>query len=248
MATQSKPPESLQPSHGRRAASYSGCVVGPVLLALGAWLMWGSEGLNLPLGKAMAIDPSRLSTAPLRDMLGDPPVINIDGFERTCMDCHRMFPPRAETPVRLMKHEHIVLDHGINDRCWNCHYDQDRNRLVLRGGRVIGFDEVVELCAKCHGPTYHDWQRGAHGRTNGYWDTTRGEMLRLQCTQCHDPHTPRVPAMEPLRPLPGPNTLRMGTPKDEGHGDFAHVRDPLRRGIDEEDAGCVPGTSTPRVP
>jgi len=169
-------------------------------------------------------------------MLGDPPVINIDGFDRTCMDCHRTFPPRPDTPVRLLKHEHVVLDHGINDRCRNCHYDADRDKLVLRGGVVIGYGEVEQLCAKCHGPTYRDWQRGAHGRTHGYWDTTRGEMVRLQCTQCHDPHNPRVPAMDPLWPLPGPDTLRVGIEQDASdHHGATQVHDPLRRSLGEED-------------
>ena len=210
--------------------------IGPVFLVIAAWFLWGPKGLDIPAHRAMTVGASRIPTTPRRDMLGDPPVINIDGFDRTCMDCHRMFPPRLDTPVRLLKHQDIILDHGINDRCRNCHYDEDRNKLVLRGGAVIGYDEVAQLCAKCHGPTYHDWERGAHGRTNGYWDTSRGAMIRLQCTQCHDPHNPRVPAMDPLWPLPGPNTLRMGAPEDTARRAATHVRDPLRRAFGKEDA------------
>ncbi len=209
--------------------SWAGYAAAPVFIAVGAWFVWGIEGVDIPSHRAMAVNRAWLSSVPRRDMLGDPPVINIDGFERTCMDCHRMFPPRADTPVRLLKHQHIILDHGINDRCRNCHYEQDRNKLVLRGGKVIGYEQVALLCAKCHGPTYRDWQRGAHGRTNGYWDVTRGERVRLHCTQCHDPHNPRVPAMDALWPLPGPNTLRMAPPKHTEHGAAIDHRDPLQR-------------------
>jgi hypothetical protein len=216
--------------------AWSGYLIGPIFLAVALWLLWGGPGLDLPEGEAQRVDPSLLSTAPRREILQDPPTIHIDGFDRTCMDCHRLFPPRQEEPARLLQHTHIVLDHGINDRCRNCHFELDRDKLVLRGGKVIGYDAVVELCAKCHGPTYRDWQRGAHGRTNGYWDSRRGKLVRLTCTQCHDPHLPRVPAMDPLAPLPAPRTLRMGQPRSAEHAEPHSTGDPLRRG---------PGNSEP---
>jgi hypothetical protein len=54
---------------------------------------------------------------------------------------------------------------------------------------------------------YRDWLHGSHGRTNGYWDTTRGEQSRRTCIECHDPHRPPFP---PMPPAPGPRTLRLG--------------------------------------
>jgi hypothetical protein len=209
-----------------------GYVVGPVFLVLAAWFVWGPPGLDLPQGQVATVAADQLSTAPRRPALADPPMITIDGFHRTCMDCHRMFPPRVIPPVRPLEHEHVILDHGINDRCRNCHYDKDRDKLVLRGGEVIGYDRVADLCAKCHGPTFRDWQYGAHGRINGYWDKTRGEQVKLQCSECHDPHNPRVPALDPLVPLPGPNTLRMAPPVR--HTEAGHTQDPLRRPAGEE--------------
>ncbi|RMF75544.1 MAG: hypothetical protein D6744_13315 [Planctomycetota bacterium] len=168
-----------------------------------------------------------MTTAPRRIALGDPPTVQIGAFRQTCMDCHRMFPPADDPPKQLMQHTHIKLDHGINDRCRNCHDPEDRNRLVLHGGESIPYERVVELCAKCHGPTYHEWQRGAHGRTNGYWNPAFGPVRKLKCTECHDPHSPRHPAMDPVRPLPPPNTLRMGEPRKPSHDPPEERRDPL---------------------
>jgi formate-dependent nitrite reductase cytochrome c552 subunit len=94
----------------------------------------------------------------------------------------------------------------MNAQCYNCHSNQNRNKLILKGGEEVSYRDVQLLCASCHGPTFRDWEKGMHGRTNGYWDSTKGESVRLVCTQCHDPHTPRFGT---LVPLPGPSTLRM---------------------------------------
>jgi hypothetical protein len=154
------------------------------------------------------------------------------------MDCHMLFPAMDEPPERLQQHTDIVLDHGINDRCRNCHDTVNRDRLVLQSGESIPFSEVVELCAKCHGPTYRDWQRGMHGRTNGFWNVVMGDAWRLNCIECHDPHNPRFPAMDPLIPLPPPNTLRMG--RRRGHSsDIPEEADPLRRVLHRSKAAAT---------
>lgn len=192
------------------SATWTSFLVGPVFLLLAAWFLWDPTGVDLPVGSPDPIDPSRISTTPRRADLDDPPTVEIEGVQRTCQDCHHLFLPREDAPVSQLQHSDIVLEHGINDRCRNCHHVENRNKLVLRGGAVIGFSESPLLCQKCHGPTFRDWQRGAHGRTNGYWDASRGEVRRLDCSECHDPHHPRHPAMDPIEPLPAPHTLRMG--------------------------------------
>ena len=139
------------------------------------------------------------------------------GFEYRCSDCHMILPPPAEAASRLTQHTEVVLEHGINTRCFNCHHPTQRDFFVDDFGRPIPWDQPQLLCAKCHGPVYRDWQHGAHGRVNGYWDAGRGSPSRLRCIHCHDPHTPPFPAM---RPAPGPQTLRMGiaVQGDHGHG------------------------------
>jgi len=210
----------------------AGFLTGLGLLLLACWFLWGADLVEIPTTKAAIVPAAELSTAPRREILSDPPTIELDGFKRTCMECHRLFPARDVAPGKLLKHTHIVLDHGINNLCRNCHDVEDRDRLVLHDGVPIDYDDVVVLCAKCHGPTFRDWERGMHGRTNGYWDAAQGQPRQLGCTECHDPHNPRVPAMDPMSPLPPPNTIRMGD-----HGEGKHEKteelDPLRKVLGE---------------
>jgi hypothetical protein len=222
-----QPTKATSPTN-RSRMPWVGWFVGPVFLLLALWFIFEPSGIDTPIQAPVIFDHAALSTAARRTPLSDPPTINIDGFDRTCMSCHRMFPVREIAPDKLLQHRHIVLNHGINNRCHNCHDGENRNLLVLRDGTTIGYTQVVQLCSQCHGPTYRDWERGAHGRTNGYWDKARGEVRRLGCTECHNPHQPRVPAMDPLAPLPGPRALR--APMTDVHDEHVALsRDPLRR-------------------
>ena len=88
-------------------------------------------------------------------------------------------------------------------RAWHQHGlsqlpPSDESRCVCRfSGGEIPWDQPQLLCAKCHGPVYRDWQHGSHGRTNGYWDASRGKQTRRKCIECHDPHRPPFPALQP---------------------------------------------------
>jgi hypothetical protein len=213
-------------------------LVGPVLLGLAVWFLWGPPLTRVPHKPLVLVPLEPLSTAVRRQIIGDPPTIEIAGFTRVCTDCHALFPLGTEPIADRRQHEHIVLDHGINDTCRNCHDVTNMNRLVLYSGESISYTEVPNLCQKCHGPTFRDWERGIHGRVNDYWDPRSGPPRKLKCIECHDPHRPRTPAMEPLEPLPRPDTLRMGTPpthrprtEDLAEGD------PLRRALIRPEAG-----------
>lgn len=124
------------------------------------------------------------------------------GWSYDCMECHRALDSKWHRDKPLVEHENIHLDHGNNRFCLNCHHPTNRNVFVDYDGSEIPEKDVVLLCAKCHGPVYRDWEAGAHGRLNGYWDTDKGPQTRLRCIQCHDPHSP---VFKPLHPLPPPS-------------------------------------------
>jgi hypothetical protein len=201
-------------------------LIAVVFLGLVVWFLWGPNLAAVPLEPAVEVDRALLSTEALRHIQTDRPIVRMGGFDLNCMECHGLFESAEETRLPLTQHRDIALDHGLNDRCFNCHDRKNRNRLALRGGRTIPYSEVARLCAKCHGPTYRDWQQGTHGRTMGSWDQADPSMRRLRCSECHDPH---APAYDPLRPLPGPRTLRMGPGLPEHAGDPVERIDPLRK-------------------
>jgi len=124
------------------------------------------------------------------------------GWTYNCMECHKLLKQPKWTYDRpMVEHKDIALNHGNNRFCLNCHHATNRNAFVDYDGSEIKQSDVVLLCAKCHGPTYRDWQAGVHGRQNGFWNTDLGESTKLRCIQCHDPHNPRFQAMKPLPPL-----------------------------------------------
>ncbi len=174
-------------------------VVGGLLLAA----PWAYER---PFGESAAVPPSATDPTPVR-MPPNRPEIQLAGYTYRCSECHDLFPSPPETTRSLTQHRDIVLNHGINTRCFNCHHLTNRDTFVDDYGREIPYDQPPLLCAKCHGPVYRDWLHGAHGRTNGCWSPTMGPMERRKCIECHDPHDPPFPPMEPASP---PETLRMG--------------------------------------
>ena len=143
--------------------------------------------------------PLRGELRPLRLRRGMP-----TGFIYKCSECHRAFQTPRRFDQRLAEHRDIVLDHGRNDYCLNCHHQTNRDAYVTHDGREIPADEPAQLCAKCHGIVYRDWEAGAHGRRHGHWDPAQGEREQLLCIQCHDPHAPKI---EGLTPLPGPRRV-----------------------------------------
>ena len=118
------------------------------------------------------------------------PETTVAAYKYRCAECHRLFPSPPETERPLTQHRDVILAHGINDRCLNCHHRTNRDAFVADNGSQIPYDQPQLLCAKCHGPVYRDWTHGVHGRTNGYWNASYGPLDRKKCIQCHDPHSP----------------------------------------------------------
>lgn len=194
------------------------------LITAGALLATGLS-VDIPLVEKPMVRAEQIVPGAFRVALTDPPIVNLGTYDQRCNDCHSLFENEREDDRALTQHTNVVLEHGNNDACLNCHDKDNREKLTLRGGKTVGYDHVEKLCAECHGPIYRDWQSGAHGKTIGYWNTDLGEAVKLKCSECHDPHHP---AYAPMVPLPGPNTLRMGD-QHSGHGELIDSRNPLQR-------------------
>lgn len=195
---------------------------GFVALAVGLWM--SPRRAEIPIATAATVERASLIVEPRRTAMSDPPRILIEGQFENCNACHQIFRSAHDSGETVNYHADVQLNHGLNARCVNCHDVENRERLVLRDGKTVIYSETPLLCAQCHGTTYRDWQNGTHGKTLGSWKTGSERQRRLACNECHDPHSPRY---SPYQPLPGPNTLRMGTPPspDQHHPDLS----PLRR-------------------
>ena len=181
------------------------------LAALFVGNLWGrtSAAKKIPL-----VDPEFLDTTPWRQTYADLVKAKEDLSDYDCYACHEQNKPPAllfgaDLKIIVPKeHSNIVMGHGSHDRnnlCYNCHNEQNLLTFQVRDGRELKFDNIVPLCGSCHGPTYRDWEAGAHGRTNGHWDRAKGDIQRLSCANCHNPHAPRIPSRPPA---PGPHPLR----------------------------------------
>ncbi len=193
-----------------------------------AFLMAPSR-VSIPLAARSRVPAEAIANRPRRVALADPPHIAVDGVDQNCNACHQIFASASPAHTALEFHNTVVLAHGMNDRCVNCHDPTDRERLVLRDESTIPFAETPRLCSQCHGTVYRDWQRGTHGKTLGSWITSSPQQRRLGCNECHDPHAPKY---TPYVPLPSPHTLRMGEQGGVHEIDAAKVS-PLQRHLQE---------------
>ena len=215
-----------------------GFVIPLVFFALAAGLWASPWQFVSPVPPATKVPAWATDTTPVRQPKLNPEY-KVAGFTYRCSDCHKLFASAPDANASLFQHREVVLRHGMNTRCFNCHHLTNRDAYVDDWGHEIPVDKPQLLCGKCHGPVYRDWLDGAHGRTNGYWDKSRGPQVRRRCIECHDPHQPPFP---PMPPAPPPNTLRMG------RQDFPHqpgaVKNPLHvLRIDEPETSTLPASS-----
>lgn len=148
-----------------------------------------------PLHEVTIVAPTTLGVADtsLTDVHGTPIGIS-------CATCHGPTPERswAASPGAPF-HRGIRLEHGSN-RCDHCHDPVDRTKLRLADGELVEAGASIRLCAQCHGKQFTNYQHGAHGGMNGYWDLRRGPRTRNHCVVCHAPHAPAIPAVRPVLP------------------------------------------------
>lgn len=210
-----------------RAGHRSGFAILIVFVLLAVFLVISPFTFENPALEPIHVPAWCTDISPIRqpDMAPEYPV---GVFTFRCNDCHKIIPPPANDRIReVVQHREIELKHGINTWCLSCHHSKNRDAFVDDRGGEISWSQPQLLCARCHGPVYRDWQHGAHGRSNGYWDRSLGDQSRLKCIHCHDPHEPPFP---PMPPAPGPNTLRMDSKVDRiPHGG----RNPLQLDHDE---------------
>ncbi len=164
------------------------------------------------------VDTNFLSTATVRQSYGELIRLKADLSDFDCYACHE----RGVTPVLRFdtnqnviipkEHGNIVMGHGSHNRnnnCFNCHDERNLEQFQTRDGRALKLSDNTHLCGSCHGPTYRDWEGGAHGRTGGFWGAAFGETTRRDCVECHDPHSPHLPGRAPA---PGPHLLHPVAP------------------------------------
>lgn len=111
-----------------------------------------------------------------------------------CHICHAYWvpiPKSKQTSNPRFAHANLKLNHGSNDRCYNCHQISDRNNYVANDGSGIMVQTVEKLCERCHGLIYNDWLSGTHGKWIGDWNAAETKNRKtFSCTECHDPHDP----------------------------------------------------------
>jgi len=168
------------------------------------------------------VDPAFLQTATWRKSYADLIRGKEDLSDFDCYGCHeKKSPPKlrfgADQKIVVPdEHSDVVMghgQHGRNNNCYNCHDEQNLLQLAARDGRALKLEDSVPLCGSCHGPTYRDWEAGVHGRTSGYWDRSKGPIVRQLCVNCHNPHSPKFPGR---KPAPGPIPLRQANPETAG--------------------------------
>ena len=191
-----------------------------------AFLLNSSER-QAPLQPIPLVDPEFLSTATNRRSYADLVRAKDDLSDFDCYACHDKGKPPT---LRFDEHQNLIIpqehsdivmghgEHGRNNNCFNCHNENNLELLQTRDGRVLKFQDSPQLCGSCHGPTYEDWEAGAHGRISGFWDRKLGLIKRQDCVNCHNPHTP---TFQGRKPAPGPHALHPLPPAPAG-GETAH--------------------------
>ena len=188
-------------------------VLAVVLFALALKFASGVGTRSARPAEISLVDTQFLDTATFRKSYAELIREKADLSDFDCYTCHEKGKPpvlRFDAQHNLVvpkEHSDVVMKHGTHDRnnnCFNCHDEQNLELLQARDGRQIKLADSPLLCGSCHGPTYRDWEAGAHGRTGGYWDRTAGPIQRRICVDCHNPHRPKIP---PRKPAPGPHLL-----------------------------------------
>ena len=235
-------------------------VLAVVFFALGLKFLTHVDAPAAKPNRIPLVDTQFLDTATFRKSYAELIREKADLSDFDCYACHEKGKPpvlRFDAQHNLIvpkEHSDIVMKHGTHDRnnnCFNCHDEQNLELLQTRDGRQIKLAESPPLCGSCHGPTYRDWEAGAHGRTGGYWDPDRRpyENARSAWTAT----TPTTPKSRPANRRPArissilwPRSPRkprtdMPSPTSNSHENEGQSADGLsRRSFLRSSAVCWP--------
>jgi formate-dependent nitrite reductase cytochrome c552 subunit len=123
--------------------------------------------------------------------------------------CHNQREPNPKK--RLLVQFHTIRNKEFHHGdpagwCYQCHSQQNIDRLLTAKGELVTFNEAYKLCGGCHGDKLRDWRLQVHGKTFGHW---KGERIRRSCTACHNPHNPHFQKLQPEPPpLPPEQTVQ----------------------------------------
>lgn len=163
----------------------------PVCLVLAFYFAAGEIKLDKPPPKEVVanLDSAWYAVETARgDIRRDQSIVG------NCFICHAFWVPiprKITTSQPRFAHSNIIINHGSNGRCYNCHHITDRNMYAANDGSTIMVQTPEQLCARCHGLIYNDWQKGTHGKWTGKFKPANAtERKTYTCTECHDPHDP----------------------------------------------------------
>ncbi len=150
-----------------------------------------TTGLFLSLGFLTVIGAAKIQLKTTPDS-----VLRKKNMSFRCSECHRHIETDLNQRKMVGEHENLKMNHS-DLWCLSCHDAKDRSQLRLISGKTVGFSNMVELCAQCHGMVVRDWKAGVHGKRIGFWN---GEKKVLSCNECHDSHDPKFKAIKPWAP------------------------------------------------
>lgn len=170
-----------------------------------------------PPDEPLPLDPAWYTVETARgENLRQQPIVG------NCFICHAFWVPIPRTTENSnprFAHANIELNHGDNQRCYNCHHVSDRNMYVADNGDTLFFRTPEQLCRRCHGLIYNDWLAGTHGKWTGkYRDAALFEKKTYTCTECHDPHDPKFQYGVIAPPPTWPKTLIRTKHQVDGNG------------------------------
>lgn len=176
--------------HQKKATPFWLLLTVPVCIGLAVFFVVTGSSRPYAKGSVSSLDPAWYAQKTARGEYRKNAVM-----VGNCFLCHALWvkvPPDPTVRTPMFAHAAIKLDHGANDRCYNCHLINDRNQFATNDGRAIMVQTPEKVCATCHGLIYKDWQQGTHGLRRGKWKVERPfDQKIFTCTECHDPHSPK---------------------------------------------------------